>query len=349
MRMLLITMLLGFVSFAAPAREPVDLAEVYSAAENEMEAFREQGRDEEALAALKSAHDAFRAADPSVRKKGGNARRFEILTYDLACAYARSGRTDSALVHLEDYYGQAYGTYSTAYRRQDFYHIARDPDLDPIRGDDRFRELLARFEEAGWERILEQHGNYAAIESKLPSFIYVDADWEGLPELREKYGLEAIAGPGDDVSRILNLLHWVHATIRHDGNAGEPTDRHAAALIELCREQDRGLNCWMLATVLNEVYLAMDYRSRIVSCYPMGDPSITHEWHVITEVYVPSLAKWIWVDPTLDTGVRDDEGDLLGIAEVRRRLVDGLPVHASPGMNWNGPTTGGAIVTCTTT
>lgn len=131
-------------------------------------------------------------------------------------------------------------------------------------------------------------------------------------------------------------MSWVHNTIPHDGNSGEPADRHADALLELARSEKRGLNCWMLSTVLNEVYLAMGFRSRIVSCYPKGDPSLTHEWHVIVEVFSNSLSKWLLMDPSLQTYVTDTEGNLLSIAEVRQRLLDGLPVRAAPGINSNG-------------
>ena len=131
-------------------------------------------------------------------------------------------------------------------------------------------------------------------------------------------------------------MKWVHKTIKYNGNSEEPADRHADSLIELSKQEKKGINCWMLSTILNEVYLAMGFKSRIVSCYPKGDPSITHEWHVIVEVFSTSLNKWLWMDPTLETYVKDDKGNLLSISEVRERLIDGLTVFAASEINVNG-------------
>ena len=56
-----------------------------------------------------------------------------------------------------------------------------------------------RFKEVGWENILKEYKTYKPIESKLTPFIYVDKDWGNLPQLREKFKLDSIAGFGDEV------------------------------------------------------------------------------------------------------------------------------------------------------
>ena len=280
---------------------------------------------------MKRVSTLYLMADSSNKKS--NSGRFENLTYNISRAYALLNQPDSALTYLQKYYDLAYSTYSTYYREIDFYYLNRDPDLDNIRSNKKFRDLLLRFKEVGWENILKEYKTYKPIESKLTPFIYVDKDWGNLPQLREKFKLDSIAGFGDEVSKIINLMKWVHKTIKYDGNSGEPLDRHADALIELSQNEKRGLNCWMLSTVLNELYLAMGFKSRIVSCYPKGDPSITHEWHVIVEVFSTLLNKWLWMDPTLETYVKDGNGNLLSIADVRERLVKELPVFAAPEIN----------------
>ncbi len=61
-----------------------------------------------------------------------------------------------------------------------------------------------------------------------------------------------------------------------------------------------------------------------------------HDCHVITSVYLPELQKWVWMDPTFQGYMRDDHGNLLGIDEVRARLIAGQPVLPAEELDWNG-------------
>ncbi|MGB5846877.1 MAG: transglutaminase domain-containing protein [Ignavibacteriaceae bacterium] len=330
-----------FFSLTIIAQQKINLDEEFSIAEKERTSYWKQDLFEKAIESMKRVYNVYSAADSVEKKK--NSGRFEELNYNIARAYSLLNQPDSAEAYLQKYYNLAYTTYSTYYRDINYYHLNRDTDLDNIRSNKNFQDLLVRFKEVGWEKILKEYKTYKAIGSKLTPFIYVNEDWEYLPQLKEKYKLDSIAGPGDDVSKIIKLMKWVHITIRHNGNSGEPVDRHADALIELSQKEKSGLNCWMLSTVLNEIYLAMGFKSRIVSCYPKGDPSITHEWHVIVEVFSTSLNKWLWMDPSFETYIKDDKGNLLGIVEVRERLINGLSVFAAPEINWNGrPYEGGS-------
>ncbi|MFC1784011.1 transglutaminase-like domain-containing protein [Candidatus Neomarinimicrobiota bacterium] len=321
-------------SLIITAQDKIDISEEFSIEEDKRVSCWELGQYEKAIESMKKMYNLYLNHESDDKKKTSNILNFENLNYDIARAYSLLNQPDSALVYLQNYYDLAFTSYSTYYRNNN-YHISRDVAFNNIRSNQDFQNLLVKFEEKGWGKILKEYKTYNAIESKLTPFIYVDEDWGSLPELKEKYNLDSIAGNGDDVSKILNLMSWVHNTIRHDGNSGEPTDRHADALIELCQTEKKGLNCWMISTVMNEVYLAMGLKSRIVSCYPKGDPFIIHEWHVIVEVFSPSLNKWLWIDPSFETYVKDSQGNLLSIAEVRNNLMNGLPVFASPEINWN--------------
>jgi Flp pilus assembly protein TadD len=55
--------------------------------------------------------------------------------YNLACSCALTGRTDEALVHLEEACGLGF---------DDANLLRKDQDLDSLRDDPRFRELVAR-------------------------------------------------------------------------------------------------------------------------------------------------------------------------------------------------------------
>ncbi|HUQ66276.1 MAG TPA: transglutaminase-like domain-containing protein [Flavitalea sp.] len=167
----------------------------------------------------------------------------------------------------------------------------------------------------------------------IPKFTYQDAGNSDLVALRKGFNLDSIAGYGNDVSKILNLLHWIHNLIPHDGNHENPTVRNAMSMIAQCKKEVRGLNCRGLATVLNECYLSLGYKSRFITCMPKD--TIFDDCHVINSVYLPGDKKWIWVDPTNNAYVMNERGELLSIEEVRERIINDKPVLLNPDANWN--------------
>jgi hypothetical protein len=183
---------------------------------------------------------------------------------------------------------------------------------------------------------LKKAGKYNHNEkTDLPKFTYQSQDNEHLVELRKAFNLDSIAGNSSELSRILNLMHWIHNLVPHDGNNGNPEVKNALNMINVCRKDNRGLNCRGLATVLNECYLALGIKSRFVTCLPKDSLGIDNDCHVINMVYATSLQKWLWIDPTFDAYVMNEHGELLGIAEVRERIISGKPLILNPEANWN--------------
>ena len=165
----------------------------------------------------------------------------------------------------------------------------------------------------------------------IPAFTYQSAGAPELQALRMKYKLDSVAGAGDEVTRILNVLHWVHNKIRHDGYAGlPPMVRNAETIAKYA--QKKGVNCRGLALFANECYLALGFRARVVTCKPKTSDG---DCHVINEVYSEKLGKWLWIDPTFEAYVTDENQQMLGIFEVRERIIQNQPVQLNPNANWN--------------
>lgn len=167
----------------------------------------------------------------------------------------------------------------------------------------------------------------------IPTFTYQSKDHPDLVKVRKELNLDSIAGKGTELSQIFNLMHWVHNLVRHDGNSNNPTLKNAIDLIKVCKAENRGVNCRMLATILNDCYLAMGITSRHITCMPKE--TNFDDCHVINMVYSKDLNKWIWMDPTFDAYVMDDRGNLLGVQEVRERLIKALPLVLNADANWN--------------
>lgn len=182
--------------------------------------------------------------------------------------------------------------------------------------------------------ILKNAGKYDYSDNRfVPKFTYQSAENPNLKKIRQDLKLDSIAGKGSELSKIFNLLHWVHILVKHDGSSNNPTLKNAIELINVCKVENRGVNCRMLATILNECYLSLGIKSRYITCMPKE--TNFDDCHVINMVYSNELKKWIWIDPTFDSYVMDEKGNLLGIQEVRERLIKGQPLILNADANWN--------------
>jgi len=182
--------------------------------------------------------------------------------------------------------------------------------------------------------VLRGAGQYNYSDNRfIPEFTYQTKDNPNLVRIRQNLKLDSIAGNGSELSQIFNLLYWLHNLIKHDGNSCNPDSKNTIDLIEICKIENRGLNCRMLATVLNECYLSIGIKSRFITCMPKETKF--DDCHVINMVYSKDLNKWIWIDPTFSAYVMDEKGILLGIQEVRERLINGQPLILNADANWN--------------
>jgi hypothetical protein len=248
--------------------------------------------------------------------------------YNLCCTYSLLNNKAQALQYLQKAVVTGYSNYA---------HLQADQDLDNIRDESAFKQIMQSLRATGdYVFILKNSAAYNLNDNRqLPAFSYQSADNPSLAALRRGFNLDSIAGEGNDISKMINLMHWVHTMIPHDGNHPNPQEKNALNLMTVCKKENRGLNCRGLATVLNECYLAMGFKSRFVTCLPKDSLKTDPDCHVINIVYEPQMRKWLWMDPTNDAYVMNEKGELLSIEEVRQRIVNDQPLILNPNANWN--------------
>lgn len=180
--------------------------------------------------------------------------------------------------------------------------------------------------------------SYASYENQpdadFPGFTYMQSSDADLTRLRAKFDLEKVAGYGGEINRIINLMQWVHRLVPHQGTSMLVVPQNSLNIIEVCQKENRGVNCRQLATVMNEVYLAMGFKSRVVTCLPAENEA--EDCHVTNAVFSKALKKWIYMDPSFEAYFMDEKGTFLSPAEIRRAIIDGIPVHVNDEINWNG-------------
>jgi len=193
----------------------------------------------------------------------------------------------------------------------------------PIRPASQFIELLHTYS------VFDRSGTGA-----LPPFTYCDPSDSNLTNLRAQFRLDRIAGEGDEMTRITNLLHWVHATVRHDGNVEVPQGYRTAALLARPPAENLGVNCGVLAEIMNEVFLAAGFQARRIVCLPYDTSDV--DCHSINTVWSQRHGKWLYVDPTFEGTFQNTKGEYLSIAEVRETMVRGDSLIINDNLNWNG-------------
>lgn len=247
--------------------------------------------------------------------------------YNLACVESRLGSKEAAMNALEK---AVEGNY------MEYHHALKDSDLNPLREESRYKEIMQKWrEKADFSYVLQQGGEYESqvkLDFEIPSFTYLEATDPNLVRVKEYFNLDSIAGSGDEISQIKNLLLWSHNVVRHDGNSNNPEKKNAIDIVEICKKENRGVNCRMMAQMLNECFLALGFKARYVTCLPKVYIS---DCHVINVVYSETLDKWLWVDPTFNAYVMDEDGNMLGIEEVRERLINNQALVLNEDANWN--------------
>jgi hypothetical protein len=182
--------------------------------------------------------------------------------------------------------------------------------------------------------ILKKASKYNFKDTRdITEFTYKPASNPDLMKIRYEFKLDSIIGTGNEVSQILNLLHWVHNTFPHDGTKDAPKSTSVYNLMKICFGDNKTMDCGSLANVLNDCNLALGFKSRRVVCLPKD--STDYDCHSINTVYSNTLKKWLWIDPTNDAYVMNEKGELLSIEEVRERLVGNRPLILNPDANWN--------------
>lgn len=237
--------------------------------------------------------------------------------YNLSCVQSLQQHKKPALASFEKAIYWGYTEYQ---------HIKTDTDLDPIRKEKKFIALLDQLKQYDMLVLLQQSGSYQDDhKDSLPGFNYQVAGHHNLKAVKAYFNLDSVAGKGDEVSKLVNIMLFVSRSIKYDGSNWALCEFDAIDFYNYYKTTGKGINCRHMAMTLNEMYLAMGFKSRFVTCMPKdrNDP----DCHVINCVYSETLNKWLWMDASHGIYVMDEHNNMLSIEEVRTRLRNNQPLQ----------------------
>ena len=178
-----------------------------------------------------------------------------------------------------------------------------------------------------WAGLLRKHSTFSAKHTGYPvdvNFQYAAPSDSNLRKLRDIYDLDTVAGKSSETDQIIKLTGWVFQLTGHANEPEIPKELNAFNLIRLAQVEHKTINCYMKTIILNEVFLAMGFCSRQTHLLPHSNEE--EESHFITSVYSRTLGKWILMDPDFGVYMTDDQGNILGVAEIRSRLIADEPL-----------------------
>lgn len=158
-------------------------------------------------------------------------------------------------------------------------------------------------------------------------FTYQSSNNFCLSSLRYNYHLDDISKEGNEISRMIELMSWVHHLSNFDSNRRIIlSSMNSLEILTLLQQYDLSFNCFMYATVLNEIFLAMGLKSRFIRC--LSARKNDHECHCVTIVYSKIYEKWLLFDPSFNLIYINRKGIPLSLSEFRNSLIKGEKIFA---------------------
>lgn len=173
-----------------------------------------------------------------------------------------------------------------------------------------------------YEFILKSNKEYSVYATKWTKSYTCSkiANDMGLQELARQHRLERLKRGRTDLEICLRAMEWTFQQLLSKIQSDYVGALNAREILNFSRRNRTTVNCLCHATVLTEVLLSLGYVARKISCLPIDVEPFDN--HVVTTVYVPSLEKWIMLDPSMCCYVTDKEQRILSVPEIRRNLID---------------------------
>ena len=140
-----------------------------------------------------------------------------LLYYDYACCYALVGQKTKMRTYRQQALAALEQSVLLGYK--DYNNMVNDNDLRSLRKDKKYLSLLAQVNDRQPLSVLKKSAPYAKDAAQQDIlFRYQPKESKNLRMVRDYFKLDSVAGQGDELSKIINLLHFAHDNIRHDGH-----------------------------------------------------------------------------------------------------------------------------------
>lgn len=137
--------------------------------------------------------------------------------------------------------------------------------------------------------------------------------------LRDEFKLPNIAGQGNEINKLFRIIRWVNKFVP----LNKPVIKDPQLLdgYSILKKVIEGysLNCAGYSLLTNDLLLALGFKSKCIWCmsYYFDD----NECHVVNQVYLNQLKKWVMVDASFGH-IPIVHGNYLDVIEFRNSLCE---------------------------
>lgn len=192
--------------------------------------------------------------------------------------------------------------------------------MNPLLLEDRQRSY------AQSQRILRIYSDFSCEETgRRTEYRCVEHsdDWLETFRFRSGFLYSTLCRNVSNLCRIIRLFAVGDTNIVRN-----PFSYHGFQLLELCRKGSK-LNCAGCSIVLNDVLIALGYRSKCVCCIPYDTESM--DTHVVVHVFDETTRRWFVADPAMGRVPCRPTGEAMDLLTLREYLSEEseLPFYRS--------------------
>ena len=120
--------------------------------------------------------------------------------------------------------------------------------------------------------------------------------------------------------KTLAIGKFVATNIPHDNQKEYPKYVNAIGLWEYTKTVAPAFNCRLHSILTYELLNAAGIKARYITCLPYDRND--NDCHVVNEVWLPEIGKWVMIDTDMKSYVADRKGNLLSLAEIREHFIN---------------------------
>lgn len=116
----------------------------------------------------------------------------------------------------------------------------------------------------------------------------------------------------------------IAAQIEHNNPNSTPCNLNAIELWEWSKINQSGINCRHHSILLHEMLLSVGIANRVITCTPKD--TTDRDCHVVNNVWLPEIGKWIMIDSDKCCYATDIECNLLSLEDMRNKIINHEPI-----------------------